>query len=442
MKVNKIITGITAGFLFAGMLGTGVSAAGFQYEEIAGTTVSIEKYLIMDQEANVPNTEFTFTIAPGTAKTGTADTLRIFSGKDPYATNQADPVVGTAVFAHDQQTWTTAQNIPTDTGTKLAENTKDPVASKLTAGKKYARSSFTVNFSGVKFKEPGIYRWVITEETATVNTTYGITNDPDATRLLDIYIDAVEDTAGNPGRKLEVVGYVLHNSNDGDAVPKSYAANNPSTKTFGYVNEYETENLTIRKVIDGNQASRDEYFEFIFKVTDAVDGTVYRVILDDCDAETLQNGLNQGGHKNAPAMQLNNQKLISGTLDSDMKFTADPSAGEAASDGSMHFWLQGDQSILIQGLSKNTGYDLSENDETMDANSYLTTITSTGDTTGQTKTGRRISDSDITADSGILYTNSKSGIVPTGIIVSILPSASVLGLGIVTGLLAVRNRNH
>ena len=46
-----------------------VCAADNNYPGVKGGSTTFDKYLVMDQEANVPNASFTYTIEPGTAKT-------------------------------------------------------------------------------------------------------------------------------------------------------------------------------------------------------------------------------------------------------------------------------------------------------------------------------------------------------------------------------------
>lgn len=74
-----------------------VMAAGTNYSaEIGGTkTTSFDKYLVMDDEAEVPNVSFTYTVSSGTANSYTVDgkKFEVLAGVD--ADKVAMPGVGT-----------------------------------------------------------------------------------------------------------------------------------------------------------------------------------------------------------------------------------------------------------------------------------------------------------------------------------------------------------
>lgn len=136
--------------------------------------------------------------------------------------------------------------------------------------------------------------YIVTES----GTNQAVTNDADATRVVDVYVndasDNAEDRTVSIDYKLKIAGYVLH-SNADDAPDVSLGENNGSTgsyvgtKSQGFTNSYDTSDIFIAKHVSGNQASRDKYFEFTVKITDAVPGTVYDVDLSDADATTKAN---------------------------------------------------------------------------------------------------------------------------------------------------------
>ena len=57
--------------------GTTVFAADTSYQGVKGGSTVFDKYLVMDQEANVPNASFTYTIEPGTAKNYDVDNKKV-----------------------------------------------------------------------------------------------------------------------------------------------------------------------------------------------------------------------------------------------------------------------------------------------------------------------------------------------------------------------------
>ena len=137
MKWKKVILGLMGAAIFA--TGTGQAAAAvYKYEPVTGAEISFDKYLVMDQEANVPNQTFQFTIEPGAGVAAEDSRLRVQGG-------DADSVSGQPTIARDQAkfqvgdpTYTTPQDL-TANGTQAATQKKDPV--QLEKGQKYAKKS-------------------------------------------------------------------------------------------------------------------------------------------------------------------------------------------------------------------------------------------------------------------------------------------------------------
>ena len=378
-------------------------AAGRNYTAISGGIVKVEKYLVMETTARTPAVTFTFTAAPGTAKAATETKLAVRAGNDSAVTGT--PVVGTAVFTANQQTFTSVQTLPADTGTKTATQTNDPVT--LTTGQQYARSAFTVDFSNVKFAEPGVYRWVLTEAANAAAAGMGITNDADATRVLDVY---VIDNNGT----LQVEGYVLHNDDAFQPNVSGTAAEPSGGKAKGYINNFETEDLTISKTVAGNQGSKDQYFKFTVTLGDLGSGTVIPVNLSNADATTLTNAASPTAHTNPTTLTAN----ASGTV-------------------TQEFWMQHGQSIVLTGLPKNASYTVVED------NVDYAVSTSVKEGTGAAVAGTTatVTDADITADTTVAYTNTKAGVIPTGVMLAVAPFVGVVALGGV-GIAAVAAKNR
>ena len=228
---------------------------------------------------------------------------------------------------------------------------------------------------------------------------------------MDVYV--VDDGTKN----LSVAGYVLHNSEATATVPTEYSTNTPASKTDGFTNTYTSHDLTINKVVSGNQASRDEYFKLTVVISDAVAGTVYDVDLTDADATTGTNAINTTAHTNPASITV--------------------PAGETSV--STEFWLQGGQSIVIKGLANNTGYTITEDKTALDNEGYAASLSAN---TGDTKNGNdesapaiamaadtTIADTDITADTAITITNTKSGTIPTGVMMAVAPFAVATLIG-------------
>ncbi len=237
-----------------------------------GTTTTFDKYLTMKKEANVPNVDFNYSITSGTAKEAVRDEeSNIVIQPAVYAGNDSEKVEGEPTitelvsFAVGDTTYDTTQS----GDTVILEN-----------GHKYAKKTITLDFTEVTFKQPGIYRYVITE--SGIND--GVINDANPNRYCDVYVHQNLETEAH---KLEIVGYSIH---EGDEVIynsfndwNEFAASEDidELKDNGFQNDYETTNLSIKKIISGNQGWKNNYFKFVLKIKNADAGTRYDVDLSN-----------------------------------------------------------------------------------------------------------------------------------------------------------------
>lgn len=418
MKKNLLpkmgMTALMVATAFAGVGTPVLAAAGTNYgTTIEGTkTTTFDKFLVMDKQANVPNATFTYTVTAGNAKAySVADKkFQVLAGVDADKITMAG-VGGTAEAAAAANTIVFRQGDGSDTH----DTTKDEYVKDLVAGKKYAMKTGTLDFSKVQFTEPGVYRYIITED----GTNQGITNDADLTRVLDVYVnDASADVDGTFTKKLTIAGYVLH-SNVDDEPDVSAGENFGSTgaytdkKSQGFTNSYDTSDLTLRKQVTGNQASRDKYFEFTLNIAAAQPNTKYDVVIDDADATSKANAATI----DANAGQTN---VTSITTDG---------AGKAT----QKFYLQHGQQITIQGLAKDTTYTVTENTEDYKstANTKDTPVVDTKADTEAAPVDGTIVSTDLTTG----FLNTRDGVIPTGVIMAVAPFAVVTilgGAGVVT----------
>lgn len=353
-------------------------------------TTTFNKYLVMDEKANVPDVDFTFTITAGGAVEADGSRV-IYAGDDARVTGF--PVlkvdgVGTAA------TVTTSFN-PGDT-TYTAKQGNDTV--NLGSGQKYAKETVTVDFTNVDFNAPGIYRYVITES---ANTQDGVTDDETLTRTLDVFVEYVNATAGG---QLKVTDYTLYPGTKTDA--SNVAA---TSKDDGFTNIYTTNNLTLTKNVTGNQGDRDKYFAFTVNITDAVAGTVYSVDLSDATWSSTTS-------PNPAELTVDDNGAVSGT-----------------------FYLKDDESIVIQGLTEDTTYNITETNYTADG--YTTSyVLDQGTSTTSNSTGTQTMNNN---SHTVIFTNNKEGTVPTGILLETAPYV-VLMLVVVAGgvaLLAAKRKH-
>lgn len=378
--------------------GTTVFAAGGNYSAaIEGeTTTTFDKFLVMDSQANVPNATFTYAVTAGNAKAYdvAGKKFQVLAGVDADKITMAG--VGTP-------TANTIAYTPADT-TANDENTMVKNYNKAT--EKYAKKTAKLDLSAVNFTEPGVYRYIITES----GTNQAITNDADLTRVLDVYVN---DASTETEKKLTIAGYVLHsNENDEPDVAAGESAGSTgtyvATKSQGFTNEYDTSDLTFKKEVAGNQASHDKYFKFTVKITDAVKGTVYTVDVTGADEQSKTNAATiteNAGKENVKTMTVGENGTIS-----------------------QNFYLQHGQEIKIQGIAKDTKYDVTENKE--DYKSEAKAVTGYTDA---------VSGTIVSADLKTSYKNTRDGVIPTGVIMTVAPFAAVTLLG-AAGMVTIKMR--
>ena len=373
--------------------GTTVLAAGSNYEaQIGGTkTTTFDKYLVMDQQANVPNVSFTYGVTAGAAKAYDVDgkKVQILAGVDADKVTMAG--VGTDA----------ANTIKYAPGNETAQDANALVKNYDKATEKYAKKTATLDFSKCNFTEPGIYRYIITES----GTNQAVTNDEDATRVVDVYVNDASDA---DGKKLTIAGYVLHSSESDIAAGDNLGSDgtDPEGKSQGFTNEYDTSDLTFKKEVSGNQASHDKYFEFTVEITDAVPGTVYNVNLSNADATSKSN---------AATITENAGKT-------------NPKELTVGKDGTVtqKFYLQHGQEITIQGIAKASHYSVTEK-----AEDYKSTEAGVTNYTAPAKGTIE------SADLKTSYLNTRAGVIPTGVMMTVAPFAAVTLLG-AAGMVKIR----
>ena len=372
--------------LLVSLLALPVSAAN---KPVTGGTFNFDKYLVMDENANVPNVSFTFSIAPGNAVSASGTDHVIYAGDD---TNR---VSGTPVLKVDGTATGTVIFAPTDI-TYTAQQTGDSVT--LNGEQKYTIKTITVDFSGVTFKAPGIYRYVITEDKADPAPS-GITYDTNYQRTLDV---TVQYKAGSD-TELEVSGYTFYKTN------KTDGSDDTGIKDTGFTNSYATNDLTLKKEVKGNQGDRDKYFKFTVKISNATKDNKYTVNLDHAtkDAITLPD---QTTHTNSAELTVGTDGTVTET-----------------------YYLKNDEYIVIQGLTSDTKYQITEDSYANDG--YTTTYK-----IGETDAVSSLSTPDNVAigntDVSVTFTNTKNGTVPTGILLETAPYL-ILGAVVVAGLVVL-----
>ena len=474
-RTKRIAAGVASLAMVSSMalaMPMGASAAATQYTPglttataadnttpVSQNTTTIDKYLVLDVSASVPNATFDFSIAPynSTAAekaviTAASDSdLAVLNGvmtqssgtldfKANDAANTGSATAGEVTFAQ------------TDTSSAIVESAEvtDPVAWSTTAAvgdEKYAKKKLTLDFSTVQFTEPGVYRYLITE---TGNNT-GISNDTgvpasgqNTFRTLDVYVQdyadfyaKLNDNTGYTapdGKQLYIAGYVLYEGKH--AAAPSATAETAANKSSSYTNTYASYDLSFSKTVTGNQGSKDKYFAFTVAVSGAAAGTVLDVSYADDNIANTTDG-------NADASITANPNSATTCITSNV---TQPDTLTVGNDGTVSqvFYLQHGQSIAIRGLPDGTKYTITEGVE-----DYTASAAITGDTDAAADaniaTNGIVSDSTtgIKQDTVVAYTNDRSGVIPTGVLLSIAAPVGV-GVAVIGGIvyLLVRNKRR
>lgn len=396
--------------------GTTVFAAGTDYgTTIEGTkTTTFDKFLVMDKQANVPNATFSYAVKAGNAKAYDVNgkKFQVLAGVDADKITMAG--VGEGAEAN-KIVFKQGDNSDTHDATKDAY-VKDLDSTK----QKYAMKTAKLDLSAVTFTEPGVYRYIITES----GTNQAITNDADLTRVLDVYVNdaSTTDTDGKLTKKLTIAGYVLHSNADDEpdvAAGEDFGSAGSYTdkKSQGFTNSYDTSDLTLRKQVTGNQASRDKYFEFTLNIDNAQPYTKYAVVIDDADVKSQANAATIDANVN----QVN---VTSITTDENGKAT-------------QKFYLQHGQQVTVQGIAKDTTYALTENTEDYKstANTAASSVVTIKTGTDSAEVNGTIASKDLTTG----YLNTRDGVIPTGVIMTVAPFAAVTLLG-AAGMVTIKMR--
>ena len=369
------------------------------YPPIAGDSAhGFRQYLVINSGARIPAVEFAYSIAPGQAAAASDGNMEILAGV-------GQPTVGKAVFTEGEET------------------SFEPAAGlELDDFQEYAVRTVNFDFSGVQFTEPGIYRYIVTMTSAGQQAVdYDVQRSAQTTakkRVLDVYV--LDDDY-----VLKIDSYAFHELED--AVPAGSQGGSASVsaqharladKSEGFVNGYATQNLRFGKKIAGNQGAKDKYFAFTLSITSAAPNATYMV--DLAGAEDVSG--------NTDATRPSNRAKTNPA-----QFTTD-SNGAAT----VNYYITDGQFVKVQGLPRGCSYELTEDKEDYVSTVGLNISPSRGDADNSARITGTIADADIKTG----FTNTREGIVPTGIMMAAGPAAGIFALGGagLAGFIAVKRR--
>lgn len=450
MRLKKLIGLFTAGLMTVMMSVPAIAETTYTAVNGAADVCKFNKYLIMDAGDAVPAATFKFNIAPGNARAAALDDpdtpenegeMEVLAGvvvTNPHTGKVTAPVISDVTFDTTATTNDVLQTGDVDVTRSAADRGATTGGVEFEAGEKYVKGEATVDFHDVTFTEPGIYRYIITEDTT--SPVQGVMYDNDNDRVLDVYVIDVENATTHV-HELEVAAYVMHTDDDKvvanadrGSADVAAAAAALIDKTDGFTNEMNCKDLVFAKEVAGNQASRDKYFKFTATVSCAEikdDATFVVSLADDSKAETTD------GNADATVVD------TSATL-AEYVGKANPTTvtGEQLKNG-VNFYLQGGQSIAIRGIPSDSTYAITE--EAEDYKSEAAVVIGYTDPTATTGTQTIGSIANAkTTDKNVIKTsfmNSRDGIIPTGVLLSVGPWV-LLGAVLLGGVIffAVRSK--
>lgn len=321
MKRTNLAKKLTA-MAMTGVMVMSMGMTAFAAEADGVKSIDVKKTVTTDGNTYAPNTTFTFTITEGAAERVNEKT----------------------VYAGVEDGLTMSQGI-----------TFAPNGEAETAEEYIQSGAITVNAD--KFTTPGIYHYVVSEDTGTYE---GITYD---TKTYDLYV-YVENVEGG----IKVAGVTA-------SIPEGEGSPEKATE-IAFTNDYGNDmvhSVLITKEVTGNQGDKTKEFSFSLSV-DGDAGELYKVVhTDQKDGTTVS------------------------------YLTSDAAAAP--------YTLKHGESLQIFGLSASDTYTVTETDYSGDG--YTTTVNdeATNTNNGTTANG------DVT----VAFENSKNVTTPTGIAMTFAP---------------------
>lgn len=318
---------------------------------VTDNKVTIASKLTMDENAMVPTVMFNYSIAP-------ADSSECASTSGMPVT----PGVPDAV--------------------SLSPDSVNYSDKKLKLEKADGTTTITAPLSAVldvsKFTAPGIYRYKITQQKPALDG-LNVTN---GALFLDVYVE-------NNGTGYVVKGCTLS------------AEAGSGKKTDGFVNDYATHKLTIKKIVAGNQGDKNKDFQFTVSLSGAT-GETYKYVKVKKDG------------------------------------TSTP--GDVANSGStVSVNLRDGDYIIFYGLSPEDTYAVTEGDYKKEG--YETSY-KIGETGNETKSNTISAKGIGTSDTTVTFTNTKEATVPTDVIRTVAPYVAIVAFAAVMGVVFFRPRRN
>ena len=257
---------------------------------------------------------------------------------------------------------------------------------QLTFGGAVSEKEEYIDFSAVKFPEPGRYRFKVTE---TIPSGLGIrtVSGTETTYYVDVYVENVNDTAGHSG--LEVKDYRIMNG--------SFTKVN----SILFQNEWDNYRVKVKKEVTGNQGDKAHAFQIYL-------------------------GLTNFSSSRSVTVRWVSGTPAAGTADNKVT-AANPVTirGGTNSTNYVTLYLKDDDQVIVEGMTSGMNVTLTEPDP--DGHTVTGTIT----------TARSVVNIN---DQLLTVVNHKSGSIPTGIFINNWPYIAVVLIALAVCVVFIRRR--
>lgn len=260
---------------------------------------------------------------------------------------------------------------------------------------KTCEKTLTVVWADVKINEPGVYRWTVTQ-----SYDHDAPQKPSNASETFYLFMYVTDNAG----KLQT-SFILSKTETIDPQKK----NGTLEETY----PAKTVDLVIAKMVDGNQASKDQYFPFGIVLT--APGTTATSFDYTITATT------EGSYDvRVPATAYHDAKTNPTTV-----------TVTGGTTGTFYLWLKHGQSVTINDMVFGSKYEITESGN----DGYTVSAAVTGEDTDGSYANYVTTDNALNGNATVTYTNTKSTEVPTGIVLQ--SGAAFAGMILAMGLVVM-----
>ena len=332
-----------------------------------------------DSNANLPKTKFTYSIANGTAVPASSTSPAINAG-----------VTGGATMETPETAAWNSPNATTEVDT------------------------VKLSFDKSKFSQPGIYRYILTEAAMTAEQEAIDIKDGDKadahtenTLYLDVYVSNVNSEKSVVAAVLSTSTAAPTLSDEQGTIANTLETATYTTKTDGFYNHFETYQVVLKKTVTGSMGDKSKFFPFDLNLGYA----------EGADANTTISGV----------------KVNVAVDEGATKGSGDYAIGDESGSTYSDITIKDAGTVTITGLPKKTIMKMKETITEGEGYNISSVVTGMADSTNLDPAVKVESDFvtkgtvNGTAGANIEYTNNRTSISPTNVVMRYAPYLFILG---------------